>query len=92
MIVSFRHKGLAQFYTTGSTRGIRADQARCLARILAFLDRAATPSDLDLPGWRLHPLKGELQGHWSISVNGQWRVIFRFVDNDVELVDLLDYH
>ncbi|WP_027351021.1 type II toxin-antitoxin system RelE/ParE family toxin [Halotalea alkalilenta] len=92
MIVSFRHKGMAQFYATGSTRGIRADQARRLARILAFLDRAATPSDLDLPGWRLHPLKGELQDYWSISVNGQWRVIFRFVDNDVELVDLLDYH
>jgi len=63
-----------------------------LARLLTFLDQAAGPDDLDLPGWRLHPLKGELAGFWSLTVNGNWRVIFRFTGIDVELLDYLDYH
>ena len=92
MIVSFQHKGLALFFRTGSTRGIRADHAKRLARMLPFLDRAAAPDDLNLPGWRLHPLKGELDGFWSLTVSRNWRVIFRFIGNDVELVDYLDYH
>jgi proteic killer suppression protein len=63
-----------------------------LARLLTFLNQAAGPDDLDLPGWRLHPLKGELAGFWSLTVNGNWRVIFRFTGVDVELLDYLDYH
>lgn len=92
MIKSFQHKGLRVFYETGSTKGIRTDHAKRLARILPLLDRAAAPVDVDLPGWRLHPLKGERAEFWSITVSGNWRVIFRFVDTDVELVDYLDYH
>jgi proteic killer suppression protein len=92
MIKSFQHKGLKAFYETGSTRGIRADHAKRLARLLPFLDRASGPADVDLPGWKLHPLKGDLTTFWSVTISGNWRVIFRFVDSDVELVDYLDYH
>ncbi|MGH8387529.1 MAG: type II toxin-antitoxin system RelE/ParE family toxin [Pseudomonas sp.] len=92
MIRSFQHKGLRGFYETGSTRGIRADHSKRLSRILQFMDRAATPGDLDIPGWRLHPLKGELNHYWSLTVSGNWRGIFRFVGTDIELVDYLDYH
>lgn len=92
MIISFRHKGLRVFYETGSTKGIRADHAKRLGRMLSFMDRAREPADLEIPGWRLHPLKGELEEFWSLTVNGNWRVIFRFEGNDIELVDYLDYH
>ncbi|BCT35578.1 type II toxin-antitoxin system RelE/ParE family toxin [Pseudomonas protegens] len=88
MIKSFQHKGLRAFYETGSTRGIRAEHARQLS----FMDHASEPADLNLPGWRLHPLKGDLHGYWSLVVSGNWRVIFRFVGSDIELVDYLDYH
>lgn len=60
--------------------------------MLPFMDRAVSPDDLDLPGWSLHPLKGELVGYWSLTVSGNWRVISRFVGSDIELVDYLDYH
>ncbi|MNH46379.1 Toxin HigB-1 [compost metagenome] len=60
--------------------------------MLAFMDQATAPMDLDIPGWRLHSLKGNLNGYWSLTVSGNWRVIFRFTGNDVELVDYLDYH
>ncbi|AEA71323.1 Putative killer protein [Pseudomonas brassicacearum subsp. brassicacearum NFM421] len=60
--------------------------------MLQFLDRAQVANDLDIPGWRLHPLKGELDGYWSLEVSGNWRVIFRFIGSDIELVDYLDYH
>lgn len=92
MIKSFQHKGLRVFYETGSTKGIRADHAKRLARVLPFLDRAAAPADVDFPGWRLHQLKGDMAGYWSITISGNWRVVFRFVGADVELVDYLDYH
>jgi len=92
MLLSFRHKGLRLFHETGATRGIRLEHARRLSRVLSFLDRATAPVDVDLPGWRLHPLKGELAGFWSITVSGNWRVVFRFASNDIELVDYLDYH
>ena len=92
MIKSFQRKGLRGFYETGSTRGIRADHAKRLSRMLQFMDRAMAPDDLDLPGWRLHPLRGELAEFWSLSVSGNWRVIFRFIGSDIELVDYLDYH
>lgn len=92
MIVSFRHKGLKRFYLTGSTRGIQVEHAPKLTRILAALHAASNPLDLALPGYRLHQLRGSLEGHWSISVSGNWRITFRFIGTDIELVDYLDYH
>ena len=92
MIKSFRHKGLKALYTTGNARGVRADHVARLRRLLNLLDVAIAPGDMDRPGNRLHPLKGELAGYWSVSVSGNWRVIYRFDGNDVELVDYLDYH
>lgn len=92
MIKSFQHKGLRVFHETGSTRGIRADHAKRLARVLSFLERAEVPADVDIPGWRLHDLEGKYAGYWSITISGNWRVIFRFVGTDVELVGYLDYH
>ena len=92
MIVGFRHKGLEIYYRTGSARGIQAGHAAKLTRILGALDAASTSDDLALPGFNLHPLKGKLKGHWSIWVNGNWRVTFRFAGADVELVDYQDYH
>ncbi len=92
MIKSFRHKGLEIFFRTASTRGIQAAHASKPGRILRSLNVAQAPSDMNLPGYDLHPLKGDLKGSWSVSVNGNWRVIFVFVGTDVELVDYLDYH
>lgn len=92
MIVSFRHKGLELFYTSGSTKGIQASHATKLGRILGLLDVASAPADVNLPGFKLHPLKGNMKGHWSVWVNGNWRVTFRFIGADVELVDYQDYH
>ncbi len=92
MIKSFQHKGLRVFYETGSTRGIRSDHAKRLARMLPFMDRAVGPDDLDLPGWCLQPLKEEFAGYWSLTVSGNCRVIFCFIGPNIELVDYLDYH
>ena len=92
MITGFQHKGLEAFYATGTTRGIQAAHAGKLRRILALLDVAAAPADLNIPSFKLHRLKGELNGHWSIWVNGNWRVTFRFIGVDVELVNYIDYH
>jgi len=92
VIISFQHKGLRLFYETGSARGITPSHVKRLARILSFLEQAGQPADMDLPGWHLHPLKGQMEGYWAVSVSGNWRVIFRFVGHDVELVDYLDYH
>jgi proteic killer suppression protein len=92
MIVSFRHKGLRALYESGSARGVRPDHVPKLSRILSALDVAAGPADLDLPSFRLHPLKGDRLGSWSVWVNGSWRVTFRFLESDVELVGYEDYH
>lgn len=92
MIIGFRHKGLEGFCQTGSTRGIQAAHAAKLTLILTALEAAETPEHLRLPAFKLHPLKGKLKGHWSIWVNGNWRVTFRFDGQDVEQVDYLDYH
>ena len=92
MIKSFRHKGLEKFYRTGSKAGIQAKHAPKLRRILGLLDVATTAEDVNLPGYRLHPLKGKQKGFFSVWVNGNWRIIFRFVGDDVELVNYLDYH
>ncbi|SDA85287.1 proteic killer suppression protein [Pseudomonas sp. NFPP33] len=92
MIKTIKHKGLKALHQTGNTKGVRADHVARLRRILATLDVATVPGDMDRPGNRLHPLKGELAGFWSVSVSGNWRVIYRFDGSDVELVDYLDYH
>ncbi|WP_074811511.1 type II toxin-antitoxin system RelE/ParE family toxin [Pseudomonas syringae] len=92
MVVSWRHKGLKVFFETGSTSRVRVNHSKRLAHALAILNRARTPDNVNIPGWRLHPLKGELAGFWSITINTNWRIIFRFLDTDVELVDYLDYH
>ena len=92
MIISFQHKGLRQFYETGSKRGIIAAHQTKLQMILMALDIAETSEELSLPAFSLHALKGDLNGNWSIKVSGNWRVIFRFKGNDVELLDYLDYH
>ncbi len=92
MIVSFRHKGLRLLYETGSAKGVQAAHKMKLLRILAAIDVAVAPAELTLLAYRLHPLKGDMAGHWSIWVNGNWRVTFRFVGADTELVDYQDYH
>jgi len=92
MIQSFRHKGLAKFFGTGSRAGIRAAHADRLQLILAALNAAVAPSDMGLPGLKLHPLKGARSGTWSVSVSGNWRVTFRFSGKDAVDVDYEDYH
>lgn len=92
MICSFRHRGLKRLYERADRSRVRADQADRLAIALADLDDARRPSDLDLPGYRLHPLKGDLKLFWSVSISGNWRIVFRFDDGDVYDVDLVDYH
>ena len=79
-------------YERGDPSRVRADQADRIALALADLDDARKPSDLDLPGYRLHRLKGDRNGFWSISISGNWRVVFRFDDGDVYDVELVDYH
>lgn len=92
MIQSFKHKGLKQLFEKGTARGIRADHVAKVENILAVLNRARRPTDVDLPGFRLHPLKGDLKDFWSVTVRANWRIIFCFEDGDVYDVDLLDYH
>lgn len=79
-------------YERGDASRVGPDLADRIALALADLDDARTPSDLALPGYRLHPLKGELEGCWSIAISGNWRLIFRFEDGDAYDVDLVDYH
>ncbi len=92
MIKSFRHKGLKLFFENGSKAGINAAHAAKLARQLSRLNVATGDSDMNLPGWGLHALQGNLQNHWSISVNGNWRMTFTFEGTDAVLVDYQDYH
>ena len=92
MIRSFRHKALRRLYDNGEGRGLPADQVAKLRDILALLDAADTPAALDLPGLRLHPLKGEFKGFFAVTVRANWRVIFRFEGGDAVDVDYLDYH
>jgi len=92
MIISFIHKGLERFYKTGKSSGIQAKHAKRLKLILTNLDQAESPSDMDLPGLRLHELKGSRKKIWSVTVSGNWRVTFRFIDRDAEIVNYEDYH
>lgn len=92
MIKSFVHKGVEAFFRKGSKAGIQAVHADRLARQLAHLNQAQSAKDMNLPGWKLHPLAGKLAGHWAVSVSGNWRLTFRFEDGDAILVDYQDYH
>lgn len=92
MIKSFRHKGLEKCYRTGNKSGIQSKHAPKLRRLLGLLDVSTKAEDVNLPGFRLHTLTGKQKGFYSVWVNGNWRIIFRFVDQDVELVNYLDYH
>ena len=92
MIGSFKHRGLKRLYERDDRSGIRPDLVGTVQEILTVLDDAATPQDLNLPGYRLHPLKGELKGFWSVTVRANWRIIFRFQGADAFDVELIDYH
>ena len=92
MIKSFRHKGLRKLFETGSTTGIQASHAKRLRMQLAALDTAQSVDDMDLPGFALHLLKGEMRGRWAISVNGNWRLTFEFQDGNAYVLDYEDYH
>jgi proteic killer suppression protein len=92
VIKSFRHKGVERFFKTGSKAGIQAAHAGRLSRQLSALDTARSPEDMNRPGWGWHPLKGSLAKHWSVSVDGNWRLTFALEDGDAVLVDYQDYH
>ena len=92
MIVSFTHKGLKRFYEIGSKAGIQPRHASKLQRILSNLDVAECPEDMDFSGYPLHELEGRRKGIWSVTVQANWRVTFRFIGTDVELVNYEDYH
>jgi proteic killer suppression protein len=92
MIRSFRHAGLEKFFNTGSKAGIQPAHARKLAIQLGTLNLARNSAAMDVSGWDLHPLKGDLVNHWSVKVNANWRITFRFEGEDAILVDYQDYH
>lgn len=92
MIKSWKHKGLRLFFQEGITSGIQAKHKNKLKMILQLLDAASQPEDLNLPGMRFHQLKGNYQGYYSVTVNGNWRIIYGFEGTDAILVNYLDYH
>jgi len=92
VIRSIRHKGLKRLYEDDDHRGVVSQHADRLRDILVRWDASAAVDDMDLPGFRLHPLKGEMKGFWAVTVRANWRVIFRFADGDAFDVDYLDYH
>ena len=92
MIKSFKHKGLEKFFAEGTRKGIQAAHAPKLRMQLAALDTANTIDDLDIPGYRLHLLRGNRKGIWSITVNGNWRITFEFEEGHAYIVNYEDYH
>ncbi|MFI5021141.1 MAG: type II toxin-antitoxin system RelE/ParE family toxin [Alphaproteobacteria bacterium] len=92
MIRSFKHRGLQALYDGRTARRVAPQHVEKLRDILAQLDQSRGPDDMNLPGYRLHPLKGTLKGHWAVSVSGNWRVAFRFEGGHAVDVDYLDYH
>ncbi len=92
MIQSFRHKGRGRFFETGSAAGIQPKHAKRLRMLLVALDTALTIDDMDVSGFKLHPLKGKEKGRWSVWVNGNWRVTFEFRDGHAHVLDYEDYH
>ena len=92
MIKSFRHKGLRRFYEAGSAAGIQSSHKKRLRIQLVALDTATIIEDMDIPGFKLHPLKGNRKGFWSISVSVNWRITFEFKDGNAFIVNYEDYH
>ena len=92
MIRSFRHRGLKELYEQGRSAKVAQQHVGKLLRILTALDQSRGPEGMDIPGFRLHPLKGRLHGHWAVSVSANWRATFRFEDGHAADVDYLDYH
>jgi len=92
VIRKIRHKGLKKLYEEDSAAKINPDHADKLRRILARLDASSKPRDMNLPGYRLHKLRGENEGLWAVDVSGNWRVVFRFEEGDATDVDFVDYH
>ena len=92
MIKSFMHRGLEKFFLTGNKAGIQAIHAKRLQLILALIDKAVCVEDIDSPGLRLHPLKGDKERLWAVTVQANWRIVFRFEFGDAHVVDYLDYH
>ncbi len=92
MIKSFKHKGLKEFFATGSLKGIQPMHAQRLRLILTALNKADKVEQLNLSIFKLHPLKGDLKGFYAMSVQANWRIIFKFEDENVYVVDYLDYH
>ena len=92
MILSFRHKGLRKFFESGSAAGVQPHHAKRLRMLLAALDTAKSIEDMDIPGFRLHPLKEGERGRWSVWVNGNWRMTFEFKDGHAYVLDYEDYH
>lgn len=92
MIKSWKHKGLREFYETGSTAGITVNHSRKLKILLQALDAARAPEQMNLPGFGYHRLQGNLKGYYSVTVNANWRIIFQFEGEDASLVNYLDYH
>ena len=92
MIKSFKHKGLEKFYSTGSAKGIQTKHSKKLRMQLIALDTSQEIKDIDIPGYRLHQLKGNHKSLWSITVNANWRLTFEFSDGNVYIVNYEDYH
>ena len=92
MIRSFRHKGIEKFFLTGSKAGIQPSHATRLNEQLTVLNSATRPEQMNIPGWQFHALSAGLAGHWTVSVNGNWRLTFAFEGEDAILVDYQDYH
>jgi toxin HigB-1 len=92
MIQSFRHKGLRRFFESGDLAGIQPRHAKWLRMLLVALDTSHSLEDMNVPGFRLHPLKGESKGRWSVWVNANWRLTFEFKDGHAYILDYEDYH
>jgi proteic killer suppression protein len=94
-LVRFRHKGLKQLHEGGNAKGVPSAMADKLRKLLFALETAETLEQLErFPGWKLHPLKGDLRGLWSLTVTGNWRLVFRYDEpsNTASDIDLIDYH
>jgi addiction module HigA family antidote len=92
VIRGFRHRGLKHLFEEGDHSRIHPDLVEKVENILSVLDTASAPHDLNLPGYRLHPLKGDRKGYWAITVRANWRIVFRMKDGDAFEIDFLDYH
>jgi toxin HigB-1 len=92
MIRSFQHKGLEAFFRSGTKSGIQPHHASKLRIVLTALEHAKSPGDMSAPSWRFHALSGDRKGFFSVTISGNWRLIFRFEGRDAELIDYLDFH